>query len=191
MLALPAASEWYIQATSTFIELCKLMQVSGDILPHVYALQFDSDESWRSLRKSEVTLDDWLAALPAYLVPISLSNVNGSSNLWFAYLSTKLLICRLAVKATLKDVTTSLEARQYRLSALREASCEVIDFVTPLKDTQLQKFWLSYTSYLLVTAATVLLRCTIECGDITTKKTCITKLVAFRDQLRKASTESG
>jgi hypothetical protein len=117
--------------------------------------------------------------------------VNGNSNLWFAYLSIKLMIRRLAFKATIKETAHSSEGRQYRLSELRETCCEVIDFTTALTEAQLQEFWLPYTSYLLVTAATILLRCTVECGDIVTKRSCITKLIGFRDRLRRASDESG
>ena len=119
------------------------------------------------------------------------AGVNRASNLWFAYLSIKLLVCHLALKAALKETTCLSEARKYRLATLREASCEVASFVTSLNDTQLQEFWFPYTSYLLVTAATILLRCTIECGDIPTKRLCVAKLVAFRDRLRRASSDSG
>jgi hypothetical protein len=193
MLATPAMSESYRMTTSTFVQLCKLTRILGDILPHIYALRLDVEGTWRSLRKIECALDDWVVALPAYLAlkdPPVIPNVNGSSNLWFSYLSLKLLMCRLAFKATIKETTHSPEARQYRLSRLRKSSCEVVDFATALNDTQLQEFWLPYTSYLLVTAATILLRCTIECGDITTKRLCIAKLIDFRDRLRRASDES-
>ena len=80
--------------------MCKLSQVLGDILPFVYSLQLDVEEIWRSLRKAECALDDWVEALPSYLrLPVSMPfTVDGSSNLWFAYLSIKMLICRLAFK---------------------------------------------------------------------------------------------
>jgi hypothetical protein len=194
MVATPGMSESYRMTTSTFVHLCKLTRILGDILPHVYALRLDTDEMWRSLRKIKCALDDWVVALPTYLMlkdqPIT-PLVNGSSNLWFAYLSIKLMIRRLAFKATIKETAHSSEGRQYRLSELRETCCEVIDFTTALTEAQLQEFWLPYTSYLLVTAATILLRCTVECGDIATKRSCVVKLISFRDRLRKASDESG
>jgi hypothetical protein len=194
MVASPEMSESYRMTTLTFVQLCKLTRILGDILPHVYALSLDTDEMWRSLRKTDCALDDWEIALSPYLAlkdsPTS-PIVNGASNLRFAYMSVKLLTCRLAFKATIKETTHSSEARQYRLLKLRETSCEVIDFVTALSDAQLQEFWLPYTSYLLVTAATILLRCTIECGDIATKRLCVAKLVGFRDRLRRASRDSG
>jgi hypothetical protein len=194
MVATPEVSETYRMTTSTFVQLCKLTRILGDILPHVYALCLDTDEMWRSLRKTECALDDWEVALSPYLAlkdSLTAPTVNGASNLRFAYMSIRLLTCRLAFKATIKETTHSSEARQYRLLKLRETSCGVIDFVTALSDAQLHEFWLPYTSYLLVTAATILLRCTVECGDIVTKRSCVTKLISFRDRLRRASTESG
>ncbi|KAF2829276.1 hypothetical protein CC86DRAFT_392426 [Ophiobolus disseminans] len=191
MLATPEMSETYFRTTMTFIHLCKLTVILIDILPYVYSLTLDVDEMWRQLRRTECALDDWVLCLPEHLeASASITYVNGASNLWLTYLSVKLLACRLAFKVTLKEPVQSLEARQYRLSTLREASCEVATFVTSLRDAQLQGFWLPYTSYLLVTAATILLRCTVECGNIATKRSCATKLTAFRDRLRSASEES-
>lgn len=193
MLGTSTKSEGYLKAASTFIHLCKLTQILGDVLSLVYVLRSNTDGMWRSIRKAECGLDDWLVALPAHLAlgrSPATTIVNGSSNLWFSYLSVKLLMRRLAFKATLKETGHALEARRYRLSTLRETSLEVIGFVTSLVDVQLQEFWLPYTSYLLVTAATILLRCTVECGDSATKRSCIAKLVNFRDRLSRASEES-
>ncbi|CAO2654932.1 Nn.00g116650.m01.CDS01 [Neocucurbitaria sp. VM-36] len=194
MLATSLASETQKRATTTFIYLCKLSQILGDVLPFVYSLQLEEEEVSRSLRRTECVLDDWAIALPGYLRPDSspYSAVNGASNLWFSYLSVKVLICRLAFKTTLKCSKPSFsEARQYRLALLREASCDVVDFVTSLNEAQLREFWMPYTSYLLVTATTILLRCTIECGAIETKRVCATKLLLFIDRLRRASEISG
>ncbi|KAH8728731.1 fungal-specific transcription factor domain-containing protein [Phaeosphaeriaceae sp. PMI808] len=193
MFTTTSTSENYVKSTSSFIQLCKLTRILGDILPHVYSLQPDLDEVQRSLRKTENTLDNWLAALPNYLMPdysSAASKINGASNLWFSYLSVKLITCRLAFKATLDDTTSPSDARQYRLSTLRQASCEVVSFITLLDHASLQEFWLPYTSYLLVTAATILLRCTVEGGGIVTKRSCVTKLVQFRDRLQRASEDS-
>lgn len=189
MLLASLVSEAYTRTTTAFIKLCRLTRILGDLLPCVYSLTLDLEDMWRHLRKTDCALDEWVVALPTYLRSPRTSGelgVNGSSNLWFAYLSVKLLMCRLAFKATLKEGVRSSEARQYRFAELRRASCDVVDFVISLCDDQLQEFWLPYTSYLLVTATTILLRCTIESGDSTTNRWCIVKLVNFYDRLRKA-----
>jgi hypothetical protein len=73
---------------------------------------------------------------------------------------------------------------------LREAASEVTDFVSSLTVNQLQEFWMPYTAYLLVSAATILLRCTIECNDSETRIACATKLKNFRDRLQAARDDS-
>ena len=175
------------QSKSTFPRLCRLSQILGDILPLVYSLQERPDDIKRQLRKVECTLDDWVVELPDFLQPTSsVPFVNGGSNLWFAYLSIKVLICRLSFKAVMAEANAPPEARQYRLAMLRDAALNVADFVISLTEAQLQEFWMPYTSYLLVTSATILLRCTIEGNDLGVKKTCVARLVAFRNRLRTA-----
>lgn len=194
ILGTSSATEEHRRANISFMHLCKLSQILGDVLPWVYALRTEVTEVQRSLRKIECALDDWADGLPDYLRPGSsgVSAANGASNLWFTYLSIKVLICRLAFKATIKDPKPSVtEARQYRLALLREAASEVVDFIASLSKNQLQEFWMPYTSYFLVTATTILLRCTIECGDMETKRQCATKLFTFSDRIRKASDVSG
>ena len=60
---------------------------------------------WKSLRKIECSLDDWEEALPDYLKGenanfINAESVNGASNLWFGFLSLKLLICRVGLRVS-------------------------------------------------------------------------------------------
>jgi hypothetical protein len=159
-LLAPHASADIQQVTSSFMHLCRLSQILGDLLPFVYSLQLDVDELGRNLRKVDCALDDWVEGLPQHLrLSQSLASVNGSSNLWFLYLSVKMLICRLAFKvrqsssvlrfsltidkAALKDTKQNgPEVREYRLSMLREAASDVADFITSLVQTQLTEFWM-------------------------------------------------
>ena len=162
------------------------------MLPLVYSLQETSGDILRRLRKTECALDDWEVDLPEHLQRIRTDPdiVNGLSNLHFAYLSLRVLLCRLYYKAALGNSNKSLEAQRYYLAMLRSAASEVADFVISLTETHLQEFWMPYTAYLLVTSATILLRCTIESSDLTTKKDCVAKLVEFRDRLRIARNTS-
>ena len=118
------------------------------------------------------------------------STVNGTSNLHFCLLSIKLLLCRIAFKAAVSGSGSVVaEEKPFRLGMLREAAFALIDFVTALTPTQLGEFWLPYTAHLLVTAATITLRCLLESTDLTTKRTCAHKLVNFKDRLAKASAD--
>ncbi|KAJ4985873.1 fungal specific transcription factor domain-containing protein [Stagonosporopsis vannaccii] len=177
-----------LHSNATFVQLCKLSQILGDLLPHVYALQKAPAEVMRHLLKIESALDDWVHALPEFIHPDhgSPGFINGASNLWFAYLSLRVLACRLSYKAVPEQVDEPSEARAYRLVELRRTVLEAANYITSLTNNQLQEFWMPYTSYLLVTTATILLRCTIECNDLSVQRTCTTTLVAFRDRLRIA-----
>ncbi|KAF2032600.1 hypothetical protein EK21DRAFT_109672 [Setomelanomma holmii] len=192
--ATSSISQEHSHTVSTFVLLCRLTRILGETLPDVYTIFVELEEVYRSFRKIECDLDEWLADLPSHLKPDISSmgeSVNGTSNLWLAYLSIKILVCRVVFKATRKDTQISNEARQFRLAILREAPLEVVDFVASLRDDKLQEFWLPYTSYLLVTAATVLLRSAIECGDLATKRSCVEKLLVFRARLQRASDDCG
>jgi hypothetical protein len=172
----------------SFVHLCKLSRILGDMLPLVYSLRQTSDATKRQLRKIECNLDDWVVELPEYLQPTheTPSRVNGGSNLWFAYLSLRVLVCRVSFKTVLDATHQSAEARQYHLAMLKDAALEATTFITSLTEAQFQEFWMPYTSYLLVTSATILLRCTIESSDLDKKRACVTQLIAFRDRLRTA-----
>ncbi|KAF2855800.1 hypothetical protein T440DRAFT_414603 [Plenodomus tracheiphilus IPT5] len=177
------------KSEASFIQLCKLSAILGKVLPSVYGLKPDFGILSRSLRRIDCELDDWVTELPDYLQSRSFAIIasNGASNLWFCFLSVRMLVCRLTYKITLKEPgSISVEAHQYRLANMREASYNLIDFITSLTETHLREFWLPYTSYLLVAATTILLRCTIECGNIDTKKLCVLKLLDFSARLRDA-----
>ncbi|KAM0714007.1 hypothetical protein Q7P37_010971 [Cladosporium fusiforme] len=165
----------------TFTYLCRLTKILGQILPLVYTLQDNGNTP--SLRRLECELDQWEADLPAFLQLRSGSVAmacNGTSNLLFCRLSVRLLLARLF----LRDVMTSREtqpeeAKPYHQSAVREKASNVIDFVTSLSESQLGEFWLPYVSHLLVSATTILLRCTIESPDPAVRQTCLQRLRSF------------
>lgn len=90
-------------AAMTFLQLCSLTRTLGDTLDLVYSLEADSGSFWRVLRRLECALDDWESELPDFLQlsnPSAHSRVNGSSSLWFCFLSLKLLLCRLAFRVS-------------------------------------------------------------------------------------------
>jgi hypothetical protein len=185
---IPSFSDQAQTPFQTFVHLCKLSRILGDMLPLVYSLRESSDAMKRQLRKTECSLDDWVVELPDYLQPTheTPAAVNGGSNLWFAYLSLRVLVCRVFFKIALDSSHQSTEARQYHLTMLKDAALEATAFIISLTEAQFQEFWMPYTSFLLVTSATILLRCTIESSDLDKKKACVTQLIAFRDRLRRA-----
>lgn len=96
-----------IQAAESFIHLCTLSEILGDILPIAYDLRTDEKDLQRTLRRLEYDLDDWTTNLPEYF---NVTNQDHRSNystedlhssfasLRFCFLSTKLLISRVALR---------------------------------------------------------------------------------------------
>lgn len=90
-------------ATETFIHLCTLSEILGDILPIAYNLRIGEKDFQREHRRFECDLDEWEANLPAYLLPdIQNSHVSGVSNLYLCYLFVKLLLSRVALRVSLR-----------------------------------------------------------------------------------------
>lgn len=101
-LLLTNASEAHNKSAASFLALCKLSQILGELLPLVYALNPNSADIGRQVRRLECMLDEWESTLPSFLrvnADETQDQVNGSSNLHFCFLSVKLLLCRVAFKA--------------------------------------------------------------------------------------------
>ncbi|PVH76137.1 hypothetical protein DL98DRAFT_426190 [Cadophora sp. DSE1049] len=177
----------------TFIKLCSLSQILGSLLPLVYSLQINENDATKETRRIQCSLDDWEGDLPHNLNLGShdrVDGVNGSANLWFCFLSVRLLLCRVMFKVA-SSLSPMPEAKQYNLALLRDSASKLVGFVTDLHENQLQEFWLPHTAYLLVSAATILLRCIVEPSDLQTKRECILKLKAFQNRLQIARDISG
>lgn len=91
------------KAAECFIQLCKLSQILGDVLPLVYDLSEPRKEMWRDLRCIECNLDKWEDDLPEYLQTGSIENgtsVSGASSLHLGYLSIRMLLCRVSLRVS-------------------------------------------------------------------------------------------
>lgn len=95
-------------AGSSFHYLCSLTQILTGMLPLVYRLDGDSAHTLRTTKRLECAADDWEAVLPADMRTESAlwsAPVNGSSSLWFCYLSLRLLLCRLSLRERMPQIT--------------------------------------------------------------------------------------
>jgi hypothetical protein len=101
-------SQTRIQGAESFIALCALTEILGNVLPLVYNLQITSfKDSSKVIRRLNTELDQWEENLPEWL---SLSDGNGSgpapgsSSLQLGVLALKMLLCRLSLKAISKFI---------------------------------------------------------------------------------------
>lgn len=182
----------------SFIHLCSLSQILGDLLPLVYALRpnMHHAEIQRTLRRIECDLDDWKAR---WLVDLDLHGedafdavlaVNGASNIKFCFLTLRLLVARLVYKITLrKDQPSKPEEKLYRLAQVRDTALKLARYTTDLNNENLQEFWMPYTAHVLVSATTILLRAAIE-SDKQSRKQCIEILLKFLARLQAAKRDA-
>jgi hypothetical protein len=99
-------SPQHFQSAETFIVLCRLSEILGDILSLIYNLQINPQKNTaKGLRKSEVDLDSLEDELPEWLdiagrrplLPV----VSGSSSLQLGFLALRLLICRIRLQVSI------------------------------------------------------------------------------------------
>ncbi|WPG98196.1 fungal-specific transcription factor domain-containing protein [Acrodontium crateriforme] len=181
------------RALVSFYHLCRLTAILGDILPLVYSLALNYKEAWKKMRRIECALDEWEDSLPGYLSDgrqndrRETAGKPWSSGLWFYYLTLRLMLNRLAFRITLRDKDqANAENKLYRFAELRKSASVLVDFTTSLQRDQFREFWLPYTAYLVVSAATTLLRCTVESSNPQEKNQSIVALVRFLNALRIA-----
>lgn len=132
-------------ATTCFVHLCSLTELLGDILPLVYEIDPDDVVLSDSVERLKVRLNELENQLPEWL---PLPNKPGSSNLWFCFLSMRLLLSRMTLRAAHLKGDAGLE--KVRLDELRSTSSEVLDFILDLGQSQFLDFWFPYATHLIV-----------------------------------------
>lgn len=99
-----SSSHARMQGAKTFIALCDLTEILGNILALVYTLKPSKDHNClRSLRRLEATLDEWEDDLEPWLRPGSLEfqrAAPGVLNLQLSTLAVKMCISRIALQVT-------------------------------------------------------------------------------------------
>ncbi|CRG86446.1 putative transcriptional regulatory protein C777,02 [Talaromyces islandicus] len=161
------------QGGRSFIALCELTVVLGGILSLLYTLEDQTrEQAFRALRRHEMALDQWEEGLPPWLCPGSLSfkrKAAGALNLHLCYLVVRMCLCRIGLlELHRSDDTDIKEDRLYYQARCRKTARAVIDFVTSLKKSEVDVFWLPYTAYHFTSAATLILRCALEAEDTDT-----------------------
>lgn len=145
-------------ATTHFIHVCALTELLGEILPLVYQVQplasdFDSTShsaaSDHAIQNSKKHLDILERQLPPWRAHASKP---GLSNLWFCFLSTRLLLSRVKLRAAVAGGDVAL--KKAKLVELHSAAKGVLEFVLKLGQSEFRDFWFPYTTHLLVQAVT-------------------------------------
>ncbi|KAL2864060.1 Zn(II)2Cys6 transcription factor [Aspergillus lucknowensis] len=186
--ALP--SDIRVQGGQSFIALCSLTTILGQILPLIYALEIQPlESSFRTLRRHETTLNEWEESLPPWLRPTSLvfeRKAVGALNLQLSFLAVKLCLSRIALlEIHRSNESASEEDKSYYRSRCRKCARAVIDFATNLSEDEIDAFWLPYTAYHFTSAATLTLRCALEAENADTAQECVATAKSLIEFLRR------
>ncbi|KAF3052122.1 hypothetical protein E8E11_011017 [Didymella keratinophila] len=165
------ANQQQKQATTCFVNFCALTELVQSIIPLIYQIEPDRMQLSQQVAHFKRELNNLEAQLPTWL---PLPNQPGSSNLWFCFLSTRLLLARVTLRSAVLEGDSTLG--RDRMHQLRTSSSAVLDFLLSLGELQFQDFWLPYVTHLLVHAITVSLRCTVETTDPEVRNTSINRL---------------
>ncbi|KAJ6259060.1 hypothetical protein Dda_5957 [Drechslerella dactyloides] len=189
--------------SGSFYSLCSLTRILAEMLPMVYHLDPDPATLQNTLATTAVMLREWEEGMAAASSPEPAADKdNSKSNLQFCYLSAKLVFSRLSLRAAWLQnqgsvngsvaanatISTDPEFKHKisisnRLQDLQISATKVLEFVTNLTPSQLQEFWLPYTSHLLVVATMILLRCAVETENQAIKIACAATLISLKDAL--------
>lgn len=105
-----------MQGAKSFIALCGLTEILGDILALVYTLKPSKDQNrFKSLRRLEATMDEWEDNLDTWLRPGSVDfrkMAPGALNLQLSSLAVKMCISRIALQV-IRSMTFSLVPLMY------------------------------------------------------------------------------
>ncbi|KAL4901047.1 hypothetical protein BDW74DRAFT_187905 [Aspergillus multicolor] len=183
-----------VQGAHSFIALCSLTTLLGQILPLIYVLEIQPLEtSFRTLRRHETTLNEWEEGLPSWLRPTSPAfqrKAAGALNLQLSFLAVKMCLSRIALLEIHRaNESPAEEDKLYYRSTCRKAARAVIDFVTNLSRDELDSFWLPYTAYHFTSAATLTLRCALEAENADTAQDCVASAKKLIDFLRRMKNE--
>ncbi|RVX69745.1 hypothetical protein B0A52_06390 [Exophiala mesophila] len=179
----------HIRASEVYIQLCRLTEILGDILPLIYQVRAGADEEMiaSQISRSEMELDQWVEMQPSWLQIDDLcdrSSIPGLRNLQLSYLSVRMLLQRVAWHETTRYQRES-EPVSSLLSRCQMAADDIVRFVMSLDKNDLMGFWLPYNAQHFTSAVTLLLRCALQTSDSHTQVHCMTSARTLVDCLQK------
>ncbi|KAH8799716.1 fungal-specific transcription factor domain-containing protein, partial [Xylogone sp. PMI_703] len=176
-----------LAGAQSFIALCQLTEILGEMLPLIYDLRSQrQDTSLKSLRKLELMVDNWDDSLLEWQKgssPEFRREAPGALNLHLSFLALKMNICREAIRSDERDENG---VRQYYQVRCQKAAEAVIRFVITIGSSDMDKFWLPYTCYHMASATTLILRCGLETKSDHTASECLSMAKLLIDHLRSA-----
>lgn len=180
-----AASMKHTRSAEVYIQLCRLTEIVGDVLPLIYHIRSGNDSiAAEQTSRSEIELNRWVESRPGWLNLNDFHNrppVPGLVNLQLSYLSVRMLLRRIAwheISQRESDPASSW------LLGCQAAADDIVRFVTSLHKQDLLAFWLPYNAHHFTSAVTLLLRCALQTSYSNVRAQCMTSARTLVDRLR-------
>jgi hypothetical protein len=173
----------------SFISLCSITQILGETLSYVYRLKERTDAHVLDLKKLEAKLN---ILEPTHSIQECVIDTNCeriTSNTWFCFLSTKLVLHRVKLRSLSsfnhsKQIMISEKAEEHKY--VIKLALRLIELILGLTEEHFHDFWLPYMSHILISATMILLRASLEDKDQETRNNILHKLKSLKDHLNIA-----
>lgn len=179
------------RAAECYIELCKLTEIIGDVLPLIYHVRSGNDGvAAEQTSRSEIELNRWHSARPKWINYKDFKDrtpVPGLVNLQLSYLAVKMLLRRLAWHEICQREQNPSSSW---LESCLEAAEHIVRFAKTLNPFELTGFWLPYNAHHFTSAVTLLIRCALQTSDLSVRKRSMASARILVDCLRQFKDKS-
>ena len=176
----------HLRAAQCYIELCRLTEIIGDLLPMIYHIRSDGDSLVaEQTSRSEAELNRWLESQPDWLNLNDFRScrmVPGRANLQLSYLSVRMLLQRSSWHGLGQQDNVP---QPEWLSKCQAAADDIVRFVNTLQPIDLAGFWLPYNAQHFTSAVTLLLRCGLQTAVPNVRSQSMASARALVDCLRR------
>ncbi|CAH0019159.1 unnamed protein product [Clonostachys rhizophaga] len=182
-----AQSTKHIRAAEVYLQLCRLTEILGDILPLIYQIHTPTNIHNTASRLSgpNEVLDQWVDNLPHWLNMSDFHErpfVPGLANLQLSYLSVRMLLRRIAWHDAIRT-----QSDKSCLSSLLSL-CQTVAENIVRRD--LIAFWLPYNAQHFTSAVTLLLCCALQTNNSSTRSKCMMGARTLVDSLHRHRNEN-
>lgn len=182
--------EKHYRAAQCYIELCKLTEIIGDVLPLIYHIRSGNDGvAAEQTSRSEIELNRWNHNRPSWIDYTdfeSRSDVPGLVNLQLSYLAVRMLLRRIAWHEICQREQDPSPAW---LEGCLDAAENIVRLVCSLRQADLTGFWLPYNAHHFASTVTLLLRCGLQTSDSLIRRRSMSSARTIVDCLRRYKDE--
>lgn len=184
--------ETHHRAAQCYIELCRLTEIIGDVLPLIYHIRSGNDGvAAEQTSRSEIELNRFNHSRPRWIDYLNFDaekrpQVPGLVNLHLSYLAVRMLLRRIAWHEICQREQNPSPSW---LESCLDAAENIVRLLCSLCPSDLFGFWLPYNAHHFASAVTLLLRCGLQTSDSLVRRRSMSSARTLVDCLRRYKDE--